>query len=98
MAKRTPNFGSPEDELDWEALARFLAGESSAEEADAVRAWLEADPSRRVPVGARDSVRLPDGSRVLLGPQSQLTVLGGYGGVGREVELRDEGHADVVHD
>jgi len=38
-------FGSADSPSppDWEALARFLANESSAEEADAIRAWLTAD-------------------------------------------------------
>ncbi|HEX8696458.1 MAG TPA: FecR domain-containing protein [Longimicrobium sp.] len=177
---------------DWEALARFLAGESPPEEADAVRAWLAEDPARRerldaldrsldrfawrapadldvegalrrvrarmdepgaraIPlrrprerqgraagwrpvlraaavaallligpyllwrmvrgergtsvartyttaVGERDSVRLPDGSRVLLGPGSRLTVAAGYGRGSRPVELAGEALFDVPHD
>jgi transmembrane sensor len=49
-------------------------------------------------VGQRDSVRLDDGSRVLLGPMSRLTVLAGYGEATRTVELRGEGFFDVRHD
>jgi transmembrane sensor len=51
-------------------------------------------------VGKRDSLRLPDGGRVVLGPGSQLIVAAGYGaarGV-REVELHGEAYFDVVHD
>lgn len=182
---------------DWEVLARFLAGESPAGEAGAVRAWLAEDPARhdvlraldstlgrvaappadldveaalrrvharmdapetpviafRTPertaepvrraapaprrtmpapwlraaaavvlllgawfawqafrgggsapvaystaVGQRDSVRLPDGTRVILGPGSRLTLAAGYGERARQVELRGEAMFDVPHD
>jgi transmembrane sensor len=179
------------DAVDWEALARFLAGESSSQEADAVRGWLAENPDRhavvaaldramnlaadpppanldveaalarvhgrmdaretpvtpfrrpappsvaaprwRTPalrvaamvllllgaffawqalrgpggsmrmayatgVGERDSVRLSDGTRVLLGPASRLTLAKGYGGRSREVQLRGEALFDVPHD
>ena len=196
------------DPYDWDALARYVSGESSPEEANAVRAWLEARPDRarlitalrssfdgltadaaadvdvegalrkvhariaepadatfipiaaalaprvnrfaaraateraRRPwrlgsvlaaaaalafaafgiwrsrttdsaspspvaspaatyataVGARDSVRLSDGSRVILGPSSELTVAAGYGTTARAVELRGEAYFDVLHD
>ena len=49
-------------------------------------------------VGERDSVRLADGSTVILGPSSQLNVAAGYGGAAREVELHGEGYFAVVHD
>lgn len=49
-------------------------------------------------VGVRDSTRLPDGSAVVLGPGSELTIFGGYGGAVREVALRGEAYFDVVHD
>jgi transmembrane sensor len=49
-------------------------------------------------VGERDSVRLPDGTRVLLGPASRLTVAGGYGEKTREVTLHGEAMFDVKHD
>jgi transmembrane sensor len=204
MTNGSPEFGSPTGQVDWEALARYLAGESSAEEADAMRAWLAAHPGRadlaaaldrslnrlgfRAPadldvegalrrvrarrdevevrarrdevevravprgasrafappagrwrtsglriaaavaaiaagvalwqsgrrdeggtspvpsrtfataVGERDSVSLPDGSTVLLGPGSRLTLAQGYGAVRREVELQGEAYFDVRHD
>jgi transmembrane sensor len=49
-------------------------------------------------VGKRDSLRLPDGGRVVLGPSSQLVVAAEYGQRVREVELHGEAYFDVVHD
>lgn len=63
-----------------------------------------ADPSSaiartyRTGQGAADSVRLPDGSRVVLAPQSELVVSADYGKTQREVELRGIGYFDVMHD
>jgi transmembrane sensor len=205
MADQTPRPASPDDSADWEAIARYFAGESSPDERSVVRGWLDAHPdqaaslaalndttgrlpqaspagldveaalrrvterrdaerevdgvtplaSRRpaarvlVPVaapsrrwsrfvlpaaaaavliagaglvwhsartggytqpvavqartfvtlvGERDSVRLADGTRVVLAPESQLIVSAGYGDDVREVELRGEAYFDVVHD
>jgi transmembrane sensor len=49
-------------------------------------------------VGKRDSLRLADGGRVILGPASQLIVAENYGQEVREVELHGEAYFDVVHD
>jgi transmembrane sensor len=199
MADETPNLQPRDDSPDWEAIARFYAGESTPDEAAAVRRWLEANPleastlgslndatallasatppgldveaalkrvaerrdssdvipiesrraSKRTPphvdvparrwqrfaipaaaaavlligggiywhslqssgytpnavaqtfataVGQRDSVRLADGTRVLLAPDSRLTVATGYGDRVREVELDGEAYFDVRHD
>jgi transmembrane sensor len=49
-------------------------------------------------VGKRDSLRLPDGGRVILGPASRLVVGAEYGRQRREVELHGEAYFDVVHD
>jgi transmembrane sensor len=49
-------------------------------------------------VGKRDSVRLSDGTHVLLAPESRLTVAMGYGEKVREVELTGEAYFDVHHD
>jgi transmembrane sensor len=49
-------------------------------------------------VGKTDSVRLPDGGRVVLGPMSQLTIAADYGRRVREVELHGEAYFEVVHD
>jgi transmembrane sensor len=48
--------------------------------------------------GAADSVRLPDGSRVVLAPRSELIVSADYGKTGRDVELRGVAYFDVMHD
>jgi transmembrane sensor len=52
----------------------------------------------RAAVGSRDSVRLSDGTRVMLAPGSELVVAAGYGEGSREVSLVGEGWFDVVHD
>jgi transmembrane sensor len=49
-------------------------------------------------IGKRDSLRLPDGGRVILGPATRLTIVAGYGQRAREVELHGEAYFDVVHD
>jgi transmembrane sensor len=201
MANHTPNLTPADDSTDWEAVARYFAGESTPDEMEVVRRWLEAHPaeasalsslssaaaqltnatppdldveaalkrvtarrdaadvipigSRRTPtrtpsrtvaparrwqpfampaaaaavllvaaglfwhskqnggytnpsgaaaqtfattVGQRDSVRLSDGTRVVLAPQSQLIVAAGYGNTVREVELKGEAYFDVHHD
>jgi transmembrane sensor len=76
----------------------------------AARALLQRNASRRAEsaiaaprnyatvVGGRDSVRLPDGGKVILGPASRLTIAPGFGTGMREVELHGEAYFDVVHD
>ncbi len=49
-------------------------------------------------VGQRDSVRLPDGSTVVLAPGSRLTVAAGFGATTREVTLDGAAYFDVQHD
>jgi transmembrane sensor len=53
-------------------------------------------------VGQRDSVTLADGSRIMLGPDSRLTVPSNYAsrrtGGSRQVELRGDAYFDVRHD
>jgi len=49
-------------------------------------------------VGQRDSVQLPDGGRVILGPESRLTIAAGYGERIRQVELHGEAYFDIRHD
>ncbi|MDQ6827438.1 MAG: FecR domain-containing protein [Gemmatimonadota bacterium] len=49
-------------------------------------------------VGKRLEMRLPDSSRVVLGPDSRLTVHAGYNNGRREVELSGEAWFDVQHD
>jgi len=52
----------------------------------------------RTSVGQRDSVWLPDGSRVLLGPMSHLTLGPGYGDSRRELEMVGTAYFDVEPD
>jgi transmembrane sensor len=49
-------------------------------------------------VAERETVTLPDGSTVQLGPESRLAVAAGYGHGAREVELRGEAFFQVGHD
>lgn len=49
-------------------------------------------------VGVRDSLTLPDGTRVILGPLSSVSLRAGYGTDGREVVVRGDAWFDVVHD
>ena len=53
MNKEPSDPPSPDADL-WEALARYIAGESPAEEAAEVREWLAADPRRLQFVDALD--------------------------------------------
>ena len=62
-------------------------------------AVADASPrTMRPAAGQRDSITLADGSRVILGPDSRLTVPGDYGTTARSVELRGDGYFDVRHD
>jgi transmembrane sensor len=49
-------------------------------------------------VGARDSVRLPDGTRIVLAPASRLAIAAGYGAGAREVTLVGAASFEVRHD
>jgi transmembrane sensor len=49
-------------------------------------------------VGKLDSIRLADGSRVVLGPSSALDVPAGFGDSARRVALTGDAYFDVVHD
>ncbi len=49
-------------------------------------------------VGARDSLTLSDGTRVILAPGSRLTVAAGYGASARDVTLDGAAFFDVKHD
>jgi transmembrane sensor len=47
MTEQPPRFRSADDPELWEALARYVAGESSPEEAKSMQGWLAADPRRQ---------------------------------------------------
>jgi transmembrane sensor len=92
----------------WRAAAILAA---AAAVVVAARLVLQRDSGERSPaatagtgrtfataVGKRDSLRLPDGGRVVLGPASRLVVAASYGRGTREVELHGEAYFDVVHD
>ena len=49
-------------------------------------------------VGARDSLTLSDGTRVIIGPLSSVTIPADYGKAARSVEVRGDAYFDVVHD
>ena len=49
-------------------------------------------------VGARDSVRLSDGTRVILAPGSRVAIAANYGRGERRVEVHGEAWFDVQHD
>lgn len=48
--------GLPSDQVDWDALARYFAGESSAEEAEATSRWLAEHPEEAEAFAALDAV------------------------------------------
>lgn len=48
--------------------------------------------------GQIDTVRLADGSSVVLGPESRLALGDGFGAKSRNVELEGQAYFDVVHD
>ncbi len=101
------------DSLDWEVMARYLSGESSPEESERVRSWLEERPDDEAResvtpltftprgyatgIGGRDSVRLPDGSLMILGPASIASVAANFGTAERRVDIRGDAYFDVVH-
>ena len=49
-------------------------------------------------VGMIDSLRLPDGTRVVLGPRSSITIAANYGVQHRDVEVNGDAYFDVLHD
>ncbi len=49
-------------------------------------------------VGTRDSMKLSDGTKIVLGPLSSVKVASGYGTTNREVEIRGDAYFEVIHD
>ena len=65
--------------------------------------WRGGNDSRRAQevrfaaaVGTRDSLQLPDGTRVLLGPMSSVRYASDFGASSREVTLEGDGYFDVA--
>src|SRR5689334_10166590 len=54
------NMNAANESPDWDAIARVLANESSAEEAARVRAWLSANPGDRALVERLDETARPN--------------------------------------
>jgi transmembrane sensor len=52
----------------------------------------------RTRAGQIDTVRLADGSTVVLGPASRLTLGADFGGKARELDFEGQAYFDVVHD
>ncbi len=73
------------------AVVLFVARERSGVERAA------AEQVFATKVGARDSVRLSDGTRVILAPGSKLTVAAGYGRSTRDVTLEGAAFFEVEH-
>ena len=67
-------------------IAQWRSGSASAEHVYATQ------------VGQRDSVKLPDGSTVVLAPGSRLTVAPGFNSGNRDVTLEGAAFFDVKHD
>jgi transmembrane sensor len=67
-------------------IAQWRGGSASAEHVYATQ------------VGQRDSVKLPDGSTVVLAPGSRLTVATGFNSGNRDVTLEGAAFFDVKHD
>lgn len=49
-------------------------------------------------IGVIDSLQLPDGTKVILGPRSSITIAANYGLPRRDVEVSGDAYFDVVHD
>lgn len=74
------------------ALAVFVSrGRNGAEPTSAEQVFA-------TKIGARDSVKLSDGTRVILAPGSKLTVAAGYGASTRDVTLEGAAFFEVEHD
>ena len=56
-ASPSPQPDRPEPSPDWEALARFAAGESPADEAETIQDWLASHPADREVVDALQSTK-----------------------------------------
>src|SRR5262245_15429585 len=87
MADLTPKRPSTDDPADWEAIARYFAGESPAAEQEAVRRWLEAHPDQAEALAALEG----SAGRLIRATPPDLDV---EGALSRVAARRDA--ADVV--
>ena len=71
---------------------------SVREKSEPVVASIDSPRMVATGVGARDSMTLSDGTKIILGPLSSVKVASGYGTASREVEIRGDAYFDVVHD
>jgi transmembrane sensor len=74
-------------------LTVYRPGKTSVQQAAAPSSQMVATG-----VGAIDSLRLPDGTRAVIGPLSSLKVATGFGVDRREVQVHGDVYLDVVHD
>jgi transmembrane sensor len=74
-------------------LTVYHPGKTSVQQAAAPSSQMVATG-----VGAIDSLRLPDGTRAVIGPLSSLKVATGFGVDRREVQVHGDVYLDVVHD
>lgn len=79
-------------------MAIGVAGFLTLRDRPATQPNLESPGLVATGIGVLDSMRLSDGTRVVLGPRSSIKVAAGYGGRQREVEVQGEVYFDVVHD
>ena len=54
MPSETPSAGIAEPQIEWDAVARYLAGESAAGERESVERWLARQPADAKVIDAMD--------------------------------------------
>ena len=59
----TPEPGRPSDEMDWDAIGRFMAGESSNEEIETVSRWLAEHPEEAAALASLNELTQPAHAR-----------------------------------
>lgn len=79
------------------AIASWRGGAGPREESAPI-AVADAAQTLRTDVGVRDSIRLTDGTLVVLAPMSELRFVADAAGGERVATLRGEGFFDVAHD
>ena len=90
----------------WATRTRWLAGGAALAAAAALAIVVTRNPIAgdsgalryATATGQRTTVRLPDGTRVVLGPSSTLAAVGAYGRDTRTLTLQGEAYFEVTHD